>query len=144
MKAPPKATERKPMDTPMEDDNGKHKGEPHPKTGMDKKPFMGHGCRRTKKQLRIDFATATNPQQAQSLWYEVMTTLRNIDKTMLIHNPMKYNQTITYTDDLPKPENLSQYTCIVRMGQHRQQQTTYSGITTSPLVDQYTSSNGWI
>ena len=114
----------------MDMTNGKRKSKPLMVNTQDKKQFTGHGCRRTKKQLRIDFANAKTSAQAQTLWYEVMTILRNIDTTMLIHNQKTYDKTIASQEKLPEPQELSQYTCIVENTQKRYQSKSFSSITT--------------
>lgn len=112
MKSPPSNVSQTTVET-MDMTNGKRKNAPLPEPTSDKKQFTGHGCRRTKKHLQIDFVHANMKAQAQSLWYEVMTILRNIDTTMLIHNPATYDKTISSQEALPEQQELQNYTCIV-------------------------------
>ena len=141
MKNPPNKNNHDTTKMDMDTNTGKRKGDTPSKTTQEKKPFMGHGCRRTKKQLRIDFATATTHQQAQSLWYEVMTILRNTDQLMLIHNPAKYDQNISSKDPLPEKTDLHQYTCIVETGQNKQNQKNSQASRESQQADPYMSSS---
>ena len=57
MKTPPIDTTQTPPVEDMDTPNGKWKSETQETEKQYKKQFTGHGCRCTKKQLRIDFAT---------------------------------------------------------------------------------------
>ena len=130
MKPSPIDTTQSPPEEDMDTTNRKQKSETQEVATQDKKQFTRHSYRCTKKQLRIDFATANTKKQAQTLWYEVITILRNIDTTMLIHNPTTYDQTLTSKDELPTQQELANFTCIVESVQKRQHKMSYSSITT--------------
>ena len=51
-----------------------------------KKPFMSHALRHTKKKLRMDYPTATSRREAYKKWIIVMQTICRIDATTIIHS----------------------------------------------------------
>jgi hypothetical protein len=76
-----------------------------------KKPFMSHGIRRAKSQIRFDFLNATNKHEAFEQWSLIMNKLRTIDTTLILHTAEE-NVAIHITDPLPSAKNSQPYAAI--------------------------------
>ena len=93
-----------------------------------KRPFLSHGIRRAKRKVRFDFLNAKNTVDAYNKWQQILTILRKIDTTTIIHTE-EPDVAIHITEPLPTYENIKKYTKIEGI-QKRNGDTKYGCITT--------------
>ena len=93
-----------------------------------KKPYSGHGIRRNKTLLRMDFLNATTPHEAYRQWKTILHHIQTIDKTTTIHTNDK-KTFLTATETLPTETELTAYTEMEATQKRHQNTAAYACIT---------------
>ena len=93
-----------------------------------KKPYSGHGIRRTKTLLRMDFPNATTPREAYKQWKAILKHIQILDNTTTIHTQDK-TAFLTSNEALPKEKDLHLYTDLEATQKRHQNSAAYASIT---------------
>ena len=93
-----------------------------------KKPYSGHGIRRNKTLLRMDFLNATTPHEAYKQWKTILHHIQTIDNTTTIHTHDK-KAFLTATESLPTETDLQEYTEMEATQKRHQNTAAYACIT---------------
>ena len=113
----------------------KHQNQEKPNEGNEratKKQFSSHAIRRAKRKVRFDFLNATSKKEAYEHWKTILTVLRKIDTTIIIHTT-EDNIAIHITDPLPQFDTAQQYMKLEEV-KKRNGESKYGSITTMTLA----------